>query len=136
MRFAMVLLALAATLGQSGNDAAVAQGEQFLFVTTGEGQALGVVQAGVASFKGLPYASPPIGSLRWRAPQPPPVRSEILTADQYGPACLQPPIPGEPEPDRVSEDCLTVNVFRPFEVNTRLPVMVWIHGGSFVIGAG
>jgi para-nitrobenzyl esterase len=78
MRFAMVLLALAATLGQSGNDAAVAQGEQFLFVTTGEGQALGVVQAGVASFKGLPYASPPIGSLRWRAPQPPPVRWRYL----------------------------------------------------------
>ena len=136
MRFAIVLLALAAILGQSGNDAAVAQGEQFLFVTTREGQTLGVVQAGVASFKGLPYASPPIGSLRWRAPQPPPVRPEILTADRYGPACLQPPIPGEPERDRVSEDCLTVNVFRPFEVNTPLPVMVWIHGGSFVTGAG
>ena len=136
MRFAIVLLALAATLGQSGYDAAVAQGEQFLFVTTLEGQAFGVVQAGVASFKGLPYASPPIGSLRWRAPQPPPARPEILTADQYGPACLQPPIPGEPERDRVSEDCLTVNVFRPFEVNTPLPVMVWIHGGSFVTGAG
>jgi para-nitrobenzyl esterase len=136
MRFAIVLLALAATLGQSGNDAAVAQDEQFLFVATQEGQAFGVVQAGVASFKGLPYASPPIGSLRWRAPRPPPVRPEILTADQYGPACLQLPIPGEPEQDRVSEDCLTVNVFRPFEVNSRLPVMVWIHGGSFVTGAG
>jgi para-nitrobenzyl esterase len=136
MRFAIVLLALAATLGQSGNDAAVAQSEQFLFVTTQEGQTFGVVQAGVASFKGLPYASPPIGSLRWRAPQPPPVRAEILSADQYGPACLQPPIPGEPERDRMSEDCLTVNVFRPFEVNSRLPVMVWIHGGSFVTGAG
>jgi para-nitrobenzyl esterase len=136
MRFAIVLLALAATLGQSGNDAAVAQSEQFLFVTTPEGQAFGVVQAGVASFKGLRYASPPIGSLRWRAPQPPAVRSEILTADRYGPACLQPPIPGEPERDRMSEDCLTVNVFRPFEVDTPLPVMVWIHGGSFVTGAG
>jgi para-nitrobenzyl esterase len=136
MRFAIVLLALAATLRQSGYDAAVAQGEQFLFVTTREGQAFGVVQAGIASFKGLPYASPPIGSLRWRAPQPPAARPEILTADQYGPACLQPPIPGEPERDRVSEDCLTVNVFRPFEVNTPLPVMVWIHGGSFVTGAG
>jgi para-nitrobenzyl esterase len=136
MRFAIVLLALAATLGQSGNDAAVAQSDQFLFVTTQEGQAFGVVQAGVASFKGLPYASPPIGSLRWRAPQPAPLRPEILTADQYGPACLQPPIPGEPERDRVSEDCLTVNVFRPFDVSSRLPVMVWIHGGSFVTGAG
>jgi para-nitrobenzyl esterase len=136
MRFAIVLLAVAATLGPSGNDAAVAQGEQFLFVTTREGQTLGVVQAGMASFKGLPYASPPIGSRRWRAPQPPPVRPEILTANQYGPACLQPPIPGEPARDPVSEDCLTVNVFRPFEVNTQLPVMVWIHGGSFVTGAG
>ena len=98
MRFAILLLALAATLGQSGDDTALAQGEQFLFVTTQEGQAFGVVQAGVASFKGLPYASPPIGSLRWRAPQPPPVRPEILTADRYGPACPQPPIPGGSRP--------------------------------------
>src|SRR5260370_7093408 len=131
MRFAIVLLALAATLGQSGNDAAVAQGEQFLFVTTREGQALGVVQAGVASFKGLPYASPPIGSLRWRAPQPPPVRPEILTADQYGPACLQPPIPGEPERERVSEHCLTVNLFPPFQSNPPLPMLSCLHGAPF-----
>ena len=136
MRFAIVLLAVAAALGPSGNDAAVAQGEQFLFVTTREGQVLGAVQAGIASFKGLPYAAPPIGSRRWRAPLPSPARPEILIANQYGPACLQPPIPGEPARDRVSEDCLTVNVFRPFEVNSQLPVMVWIHGGSFVTGAG
>jgi para-nitrobenzyl esterase len=112
---------------------AAAQVAQFPFGLTRQEQVLGAVQAGVASFKGIPYASAPVGSLRWRPPQPPPESDAIRMAYQYGPACQQPAMPG-PESYRRSEDCLTLNVFRPFEFEDPLPVMVWIHGGSFVAG--
>ncbi len=109
---------------------ASAQVEQFPFVLTQQEQVLGVVQAGVASFKGLPYAAAPVGALRWRPPQPPPESSTIRTAYDYGPACPQPTM-REP---RASEDCLTLNVFKPYEGENGMPVMVWIHGGSFIAG--
>jgi para-nitrobenzyl esterase len=84
------LVMVAAAVLLHGVDAARAQAEQHLFVTTAQGQAYGLVQAGVASFKGIPYAAPPIGDLRWRPPQPAASRSEILLAGDYGPRCLQP----------------------------------------------
>ena len=128
MRYLVALLAACVVLLQAGM--ASAQVEQFPFVLTRQEQVLGVVQAGVASFKGLPYASAPVGRLRWRPPQPPPESSTIRTAYDYGPACPQPSMrePG------ASEDCLTLNVFKPYEGEDALPVMVWIHGGSFVAG--
>jgi para-nitrobenzyl esterase len=131
MRYLIAAVAASAWLLTSG--ILPAQVGPFPFVLTREEQVLGVVQGGVASFKGIPYASPPVGSLRWRAPQPAPESSAIRTAHEYGPACLQPSVPGLGS-YRTSEDCLTLNVFRPFEVEDPLPVMVWIHGGSFVAG--
>jgi para-nitrobenzyl esterase len=131
MRHLIALVAASAFLLQS--DIVPAQVGQFPFVLTREEQVLGVVQAGVASFKGIPYASAPIGSLRWRPPQPAPESSTIRTAYEYGPACQQPSMPG-PGSYGTSEDCLTLNVFRPFEIEDPLPVMIWIHGGSFVAG--
>src|SRR3981081_4373009 len=89
----LILATVAAALVQHGVDAARAQAEQHLFVTTAEGQVYGAVQAGVASFKGIPYAAPPIGDLRWRPPQPAPSRSELPLAGAYGPPCLQPSMP-------------------------------------------
>lgn len=89
---------------------------------------LGAVEGEVASFKGLPYAAPPVGALRWHPPQPTTESSEMRTAYDYGAPCLQPALP------QASEDCLTLNVFRPFGVDGPLPVMVFIHGGAFVSG--
>ena len=101
---------------------------QFPFALTREGQMLGAVKGEVASFKGLAYAAPPVGSLRWRPPQALPESSEMSTAYDYGAPCLQPSLPA------AREDCLTLNVFRPFGVDGPLPVMVFIHGGDFVTG--
>src|ERR1700688_1819047 len=131
MRYLVALLAASGVL--LPGDIVPAQVWEFPFVLTREEQALGAVEAGVASFKGIPYASAPVGSLRWRAPQPPPESPAIRSAHEYGPACLQPSMPG-PGSYRMSEDCLTLNVFRPFETEDPLPVMIWIHGGSFVAG--
>ncbi|MDN4999394.1 carboxylesterase/lipase family protein [Bradyrhizobium sp. GCM10027634] len=101
---------------------------QFPFALTREGQMLGAVEGEVASFKGLAYAAPPVGSLRWRSPQALPESSEMSMAYDYAAPCLQPSIPV------AREDCLTLNVFRPFGVDGPLPVMVFIHGGGFVAG--
>ena len=131
MRYLVALVAASGVLLQSG--IVPAQVGQFPFVLTREEQVLGEVEAGVASFKGIPYASAPVGSLRWRPPQPAPESSAIRSAHEYAPACRQPSI-GGPESYRTSEDCLTLNVFRPFEIEDPLPVMIWIHGGSFVSG--
>ena len=131
MRYLVALVAASGVLLQSG--IVPAQVGQFPFVLTREEQVLGVVEAGVASFKGIPYASAPVGSLRWRPPQPAPESSAIRSAHEYAPACRQPSIAGSGS-SRTSEDCLTLNVFRPFEIEDPLPVMIWIHGGSFVSG--
>jgi para-nitrobenzyl esterase len=132
MRYLVALVAASGVLLQSG--IVPAQVGQFPFVLTREEQVLGVVEAGVASFKGIPYASAPVGSLRWRPPEPAPESAAIRSAHEYAPACQQPSI-GGPGSYRTSEDCLTLNVFRPFEIEDPLPVMIWIHGGSFVAGS-
>ncbi|WP_439408972.1 carboxylesterase/lipase family protein [Bradyrhizobium sp. DASA03076] len=123
------LLALIAALGLLCARPAVAQPVgQYPFALTRAGQMLGAVEGEVASFKGLAYAAPPVGSLRWRPPQDLPESSEMSTAYDYGAPCLQPSLPA------AREDCLTLNVFRPFGVDGPLPVMVFIHGGGFVSG--
>ncbi|MDN4985266.1 carboxylesterase family protein [Bradyrhizobium sp. WYCCWR 13022] len=126
MRSPLALIAALALLC-TGSAAAQAVG-QFPFALTREGQMLGAVQGEVASFKGLAYAAPPVGSLRWRAPQALPESSEMSMAYDYGAPCLQPSLPA------AREDCLTLNVFRPFGVDGPLPVMVFVHGGGFVRG--
>jgi para-nitrobenzyl esterase len=123
------LLALIAVFALLCTGSAIAQPVgQFPFALTREGQMLGAVEGEVASFKGLAYAAPPTGSLRWRSPQALPESSEMSTAYDYAAPCLQPSLPAG------REDCLTLNVFRPFGVDGPLPVMVFIHGGGFVTG--
>lgn len=107
------------------------------------GQVQGVVEEGVASFKGIPYAAPPVGGLRWRPPQPVAPWNGVRQATEYGPDCMQvrfgpPQAAGASALRPPSEDCLYVNVWRPAaaEATSRLPVMVWIHGGGFVGGSG
>ncbi|RXH11778.1 esterase [Bradyrhizobium guangzhouense] len=126
MRFLLALIAALELLCACNADAQAVG--QYPFALTREGQMLGAVEGEVASFKGLAYAAPPVGSLRWRPPQELPESSEMSTAYDYGAPCLQPSLPA------AREDCLTLNVFRPFGVDGPLPVMVFIHGGGFVSG--
>lgn len=98
-------------------------------VQTESGAVRGVMGNGLMSWKGIPYAAPPVGELRWRTPQPVNAWSGVRDANQLGPACLQ-------TDDVVkSEDCLTLNVWRPASGGQSLPVMVWFHGGAMVHGS-
>jgi para-nitrobenzyl esterase len=91
---------------------------------------------GVTSFKGIPFAAPPVGALRWRAPQPAAAWSGERDAGQYGHDCMQLPFPSDAAPlgTPAAEDCLYANVWRPTRAAGKLPVMVWIYGGGFVNG--
>ena len=95
---------------------------------------------GVRSFLGVPYAAAPYGPNRFRAPQPPPAWSQPRDCTSYGPTVLKPRQPDVferllPDPEIPGEDCLTVNVWTP-EGASRLPVLVWVHGGGYMTGSG
>lgn len=100
-----------------------------------QGAVQGRLQDGVERFLGIPYASPPVGSHRWKPAQAVASHEGVLHADSYGAACLQPSHPRLPTLE-MSEDCLTLNVWRPEKSDKPLPVMVWIHGGGFTMGSG
>ena len=90
-------------------------------------------------FKGIPYAAPPVGELRWKAPQPVQPWNDIRSIAEWGPRCVQSSRLGDLDPlnKRMDEDCLYLNVWTPATSSTQsLPVMVWIHGGSNLNGAG
>ena len=95
---------------------------------------------GVAVFRGLPYAAPPIGPLRWHAPLPVARWDGVRASTTSGPACPQKSalsLEGGGDPGRLDEDCLTLDVWTPIGGSTKpLPVMVWLHGGALVFGAG
>jgi hypothetical protein len=97
----------------------------------------GVIAGGVVAFKGIPYAAPPTGQNRWRAPQPVAAWKGVRSAAAYGSDCMQLPFPGDAAPLGVKpdEDCLYLNVWTPAQrPSGKLPVMVWIYGGGFVNG--
>ncbi len=102
----------------------------------------GVNEGAVQAFLGIPYAEPPVGALRWRPPRSPASWTGTLAADHFSASCMQRPRSGGPwtseyrSAGRVSEDCLTINVWTPATTGSeRLAVMVWIHGGSFKSGS-
>lgn len=98
----------------------------------------GVAIEGVESFKGIPFAAPPLGDLRWKAPQPAAKWSGVRAGDTFGPACPQHLPPSWGTDPVWSEDCLYLNVWRPVgaAAGAKLPVMVWIYGGGFTVGNG
>lgn len=109
-------------------------------VTTQQGQLVGSVDRGAIAFKGIPYAAAPVGDLRWREPQPAPAWQGVRRATTFGKSCIQPTFNTSMDWSSSlasqSEDCLSLNVWKPSTNSpTKRPVMVWIHGGAYVIGA-
>jgi para-nitrobenzyl esterase len=101
---------------------------------TGLVSGIPATSADVRIFKGIPFAAPPVGNLRWRAPQPAAHWEGVRKADQFGPRCMQ---GGGPGGQPMSEDCLYLNVWSSAaSAQERRPVMVWSYGGAFTGGAG
>jgi para-nitrobenzyl esterase len=111
-------------------------------VRVDSGQLQGVLDDGVVSYKGIPFAAPPVGDLRWRPPQPAARWTGVRQATEFGADCMQgrfgpPPASGAPPARASSEDCLYLSVWRPASAasGAKLPVMFWIYGGGFVGGS-
>ncbi|MYL98531.1 carboxylesterase family protein [Novosphingobium sp. FGD1] len=100
------------------------------------GTVAGIDADGITAFKGIPFAAPPVGELRWRAPQSAAAWSGVRDGAAYGHDCMQNysavPLPPGSAP---AEDCLYLNVWRPSGEAKKLPVLVWIYGGGFVNGS-
>ena len=110
-----------------------------IIVETAQGLLEGFAKDGVLRFNGIPYAKPPVGALRWRVAVTPEPWTGIRDASRFGPIAPQLRSAAEAliggTPGEQSEDCLYLNVWTPGTDGKR-PVMVWIHGGAFVTGAG
>ncbi|XP_045927740.1 crystal protein [Micropterus dolomieu] len=110
-------------------------------VSTKDGQIKGITVDKAHIFYGIPYADPPVGAYRWKPPRPVSPWTGVYDASFPRAACVQACRGPEECPQKVSEDCLYLNIFVPVDVNissplrSSLPVMVWIHGGDFIAGS-
>jgi carboxylesterase type B len=105
-------------------------------VQTSSGPVCGIVTNGVTEWLGIPYAAPPVGALRWQPPQSPTPWTTTRPATAFGASCLQTPLAIAKLTTPLSENCLFVNVVRPVNGGSNLPVLVHIHGGGFTLGSG
>jgi len=97
-----------------------------------DGLVQGTFENGLTVYRGIPFALPPVGNLRWRAPQPVKKWDTVLQANKFAPG----PVQGWTPPSGKSEDCLYLNVWSPAKSSKdRIPVLVWIYGGGFNAGA-
>lgn len=133
MAFPLRVLLLATALIAVG---ASARSDTVPVVTIADGALRGVNEDGVVAFRGIPFAAPPVGDLRWRAPQPVARWQGVRDASQHGHDCMQLPFPSDAAPlgTPPAEDCLYMNLWKPQAQTAKLPVMVWIYGGGFVNG--
>lgn len=109
-------------------------------VKTRQGILSGTSEENIHIWRGIPYAAPPVGDLRWRAPQPAARWQGVRRAETFSASSWQ-DIEycrelGGGDPGSFSEDCLYLNVWSPAARSQPLPVMVWLHGGGYTIGAG
>jgi para-nitrobenzyl esterase len=104
------------------------------------GMISGAAADGISSYKGIPFAAPPVGELRWKAPQPVVAWEGVRECKDFGPECPQTPYPQGSlyysPPQKQSEDCLYLNVWTGAKDGEKRPVMVWIHGGALTRGSG
>ncbi|MFM0738693.1 carboxylesterase family protein [Paraburkholderia xenovorans] len=131
---AAVLLSIAVSACGGGSGIALDP----LAVSTQQGVVKGVQNAAVTSYLGIPYAAAPVGALRWRPPQAPATHANTLPATAYGNACPQAVANNDIPANQMSEDCLFINVTKPSaaKASSKLPVVVYVHGGAFVQGSG
>ena len=128
-----VILALSASWSMAAEAPPVVQ------VASGRLSGIHDASAGLDEFKGIPYAAPPVGALRWKPPQPVAAWSGVRAADRFGPRCMQRPLYGDMvfRSNGMSEDCLYLNVWTPaHREKGKLPVLVYFYGGSLLAGDG
>jgi len=131
----MLVLAIAAALSACSSNIPKADGIPTAMVTGG--QVEGTVADGLSIFKGIPFAAPPVGELRWKAPQPVAPWMDAKKTIAFGNSCMQDMNMARSMGDtsEISEDCLYLNVWSPAaRASDRLPVLVWIYGGGFTGG--